>query len=172
MAKPQYLYHTSPNKRIKVLKPVKGKTPSNFNEGPVVFATPSIAYASIFLPPVDSMLGGQIGGVFYFVCRDSEEFIKNDEGGCVYKLRNNGFTQIKKLEWYSKDSVYPIEKKLIKSSIKFMIDTGVKVYFVDERTFKRIRFAPDHGVSVMNSLVSENEKRGIDVEKFNIHKKT
>jgi hypothetical protein len=50
-----------------------------------------------------------------------------------------------------------------------MITHGVQVYFVDKKTYKKIQKASDHGLSIINSLPSENEKWGRPVHKMNIY---
>jgi len=44
-----------------------------------------------------------------------------------------------------------------------MIENGVQVYFVDQATFSELKKAPDHGLSILKKLESENQKRGQNV---------
>ena len=52
-----------------------------------------------------------------------------------------------------------------------MIESGVQVYFVDEKAIKEIEDSKDNGAEIMNSTRSENEKRGFKVKKLDIYKK-
>lgn len=47
-----------------------------------------------------------------------------------------------------------------------MIENGVQVYFVDKPTFKKIQGAEDHGLSILKTLESENQRRGKNVVEF------
>ena len=173
MDKPKFLYHASPNNNIKVLEPRAESLPEDWKNGDAVFATTSPEYASFFIVSTKDVWAnmGNIGGVFYFVCADKDRFMKEDVGGTVYKLPSEPFNHHKGFEWYSRKPVKPIGKTHIKSGLDFMIESGVQVYFIDEQTFKKIKNSKDNGAGIMNNIESENEKRGLEVKKLDIHKK-
>ena len=166
--RPEVLYVSAQTKGIKELIPMSGRNRGG-NEGPVIFSTPDKALASVFLVEGHNDRWMQIG---YFsdipyvaICMDREEFIKRDNGGVVYIVPSDSFDYDPNLgmgdrEWTSRESVKPIEEKLYPSALDAMIDNGVNVYFVDKQTFDIIKVADDHGLSILLSLTSENQKRG------------
>ena len=173
MDKPKFLYHASPNSNIETLEPRADSLPDDWKNGDAVFATTSPEYASFFIVSTKDVWAnmGNISGVFYFVCADKERFLKEDVGGTVYKLPSETFNYYKGFEWYSREPVKPVGKTHIKSGLDFMIKSGVQVYFIDERTFKKIKTSKDKGAEIMNRTQSENEKRGLKVRKLDIQKK-
>lgn len=173
MKKPKILYHASPNNDIEMLEPRAESLPSDWKNGEAVFATTSLEYASFFVVSTKNVWAnmGNIGGVFYFGCADKEKFLKEDTGGTLYKLPPETFNHYKGFEWYSREPVKPVEKTFIESGLDYMIEKGVQVYFVDEKISKDIERSKDNGAEIMNNTVSENEKRGLQVKKLDIHKK-
>jgi len=173
MNKPKFLYHASPKNNLEVLEPRAESLPGDWKDGDAVFATISPEYASFFIVSTKDVwaLMGNIGGVFYFVCADKERFLREDDGGTVYKLLSETFIHYKGYEWYSRESVKPVGKTYIKSGLDFMIESGVQVYFLDEKTFEKITISRDNGAGIMNNVESENEKRGLKVKKLDIYKR-
>ena len=171
--KPKFLYHASPNNDIEILDPRAKSFPDDWENREVVFATQSPQYASFFIVPTTDVWAsmGTLGTIFYFVCADKKSFMEKDVGGTIYKLPPDSFYHHEGYEWYSTESVKPIDKKYIKSGLDHMIENGVQVYFVDEDTLKKIRASKDHGASMLNSMVSDNEKRNLNVKIFDIRKK-
>lgn len=170
MKNPKYLYHASPNRNLKVLKPRK-ESFRNENEGPVVFATPEMSYASCFLVNTsDSWVkisrwsdNPNKKGPWYFICSDKERFRNEDIGGAIYTLPPEGFkTDPDKgtgtAEWISKESVTPIGKTVYESALEAMISNGVQVVFTDRETMKKIEESDDHGWEIVSKLKTENEK--------------
>lgn len=153
--KPPVLFHASRDLNIEVFEPRQ----ENFrdkDEGPLVFATPSRAMASIFLVKVDdSWVGsGAVNGEPYIVISDEARYRSLDKGGVIYRLpsdtfENNPEKGLKKLEWTSKQAVVPIGKEIITSALDDMLTHGVKVYFVDKSTYQKL------------AEVSDPEKPGI-----------
>ena len=66
-------------------------------------------------------------------------------------------------EWISRQSIKPTEKVVYESALDAMIDNGVQVYFVDKETFEKIKESEDHGVGIIKTLESENQKRGVNI---------
>ena len=178
LQKPKHLYHASQNSNIDVLEP-HAESVRNFNEGPVVFATPNLPYATTFLVKSDDSwaVKGRFNNTFYVIISDKNRFFELDKGGTIYTLPNDTFycdpeEGMGINEWISKKAVRPIRKQHYKSGIDAMIDAGVQVYFVDKQTFLKIREAGDHGFSILQSLQSENQKLNKNVLSFGGMEKT
>lgn len=170
--KSNFLYHASQNPDIDVLEP-RAESVRDPNEGPVIFATPNLPYATVFLINSDDSWTskGRFGGTFYTVISDKNRFLEADKGGTIYTLPNDTFycdpeKGMGRNEWVSKEAVKPIEKKHYKSGIEAMIDASVQIYFVDKQTFQRIRHAKDHGLAILQSIQSENQKQNKNVLSF------
>lgn len=172
MNKPKFLYHASPHCNLKVIEPRKDTAPVGFEEGPVVFATDNFSFSTHFLVPHDDSWanGGAFGDVIYFVISDEKRFKKADKGGCVYLIPSDGFTNYNKREWFTRRSIKTNGKVQFDSGLDAMIVTGVQVYFVNLKMYREIQNAKDHGVAILNSLKSENEKRGLSVEKLDLYR--
>lgn len=169
--KPPFLYHASSNRDIERFEPrdISTRDPA---EGPVVFATPDVALATAFMVSADDRWTqiGRTSGVPFIVIKDKERFLANDKGGAIYKLSSESFScdpskGMKESEWVSKEPVTPVAKKDCPSALDAMVEAGVKVFFVDDETFgkvKGIKYSADPDrdlVKILSSLESENEKR-------------
>ena len=93
-----------------------------------------------------------------------------DKGGTIYVIPSDTFNLYRGFEWYSKKSVKPIKKIIVKSGLEAMIDRGVQVYFVSGDRFKKLREGADN-ITVLKGVVSENEKRGLPIQVLNFHRK-
>lgn len=170
--KPPVLYHASRDPDITQFEP-RAESIRDKNEGPVVFGTPELALATMFLVDTSDSwtTKGRFGETCCHVISDRERFSKADKGGWIYRLPSESFTTdltkgMRKLEWTSRQPVIPIDQTAYKSGLEAMIEQGVQVYFVDKDTFKKIKEAPDHGQSILQSLVSENQRRAENTDKF------
>ena len=168
MSKPLYLYHASSHCDLKIIEPRKNTAPEGFKKGPVVFATDSFPFVTQFLVPHDDSWanGGAFGSTYFFVISDGKRFKKVDKGGCVYLVLSDNFTNYNKREWFSRKSVKTAGKVHFSSGLDAMIITKVQVYFVKLQVYEEIQNSKDHGVSILNNLKSENEKRGLKVKKL------
>lgn len=167
--KPPFLYHASPNNDIKEFQPQAGSV-RDPKEGPVIFGARDLALASTFLVEADDSWTerGTFGGAYYFVVSDRDRFKSVDKGGALYVLPNSTFEcDLNKgmgdLEWISEQAVKPVDKTVYESALDAMINNGVQVYFIDQGTFLKIQQAEDHGLSILQSLESENQKRGTNI---------
>ena len=156
--KPAVLYHASRASDIETFEP-RARSVRDRNEGPRVFASPSRAMMSVFLVKSDDswVNSGAMDGVPYIVISDEERFKSLDTGSYLYSLPNDTFENdpgkgLRELEWTSKTPVKPIGKEFIPSALQDMLKQGVKVYFVDKKTFQEINAAKDHGKSILDSL--------------------
>ncbi|MFA5792177.1 MAG: hypothetical protein WC884_04055 [Candidatus Paceibacterota bacterium] len=137
--KPEQFYHGSSNKDIEELEP-RQKSRRNANEGELLFASPDIACATLFLVRMydDESRKGYDNGSYYFIISNKEKFMELDNGGTVYVLPDSNFTSDPEQwdrEWATKDRVKPKNKIHFDSALRAMIDNGVKVYFTDKETF-------------------------------------
>jgi hypothetical protein len=80
------------------------------------------------------------------------------------------FKKYYKREWFSKESVKTVGRIHFSSGFDAMIINGVQVYFVSKDSYKEIQEAEDHGMSILNGVQSENEKRGLKVKKFDLYR--
>lgn len=155
---PKILYHASSNSGIEKFEPRSEKTRDEA-EGPRVFATPNKALASVFLVETDDswVQSGMIDNTPYIIISDKERFESLDNGGTIYSLPSDSFeTDIEKglrdMEYTSGQEVAPIEAETVDSALETMIQLGVKVFFVDDETFKQIQKSEDEGESILKNL--------------------
>lgn len=172
MEKPDKLYHGSSNRSIEKFVPRSDKV-RDASEGPRVFATPDKRMASIFIAGTDDSWthSGAFNYVPYIIISDRERFERLDQGGAIYHLPSTTFENdpekgLGGLEWTSREPVDPVEKEEHPSALDAMIGHGVQVYFVDTETFKAVNAADDHGLTILRSLESENQRRGSNIAKL------
>ena len=169
--RPIVVYHSSRKSNIEEFIPRKERV-RDPDEGSVIFATPNKALASAFLIEDHNDDWTQIG--FYnnipvvVICLDREEFIKRDKGGTLYILPSDTFDfdpnrGMREQEWTSRSNVRPIGKTEYASALDAMLENGVYVYFVDQKTFDEIGEADDYGADILFNSVSENQLRGQDM---------
>lgn len=166
--KPKFLYHASPRRDIQEFEP-RAQSVRDPEEGPVVFATPSEAYASMFIVRTDDRWSekGRFNNVYYTVVSDKQRFKEMDKGGSIYTLPSETFSSDKTknmgmTEWTSRKTVKSIRKTDYESGLEAMLEHGVQVYFVDPETWLRIKDSRDHGFSILLGQQSENQKKGIN----------
>lgn len=165
---PRLLFHGSSNRDIRVFEP-RAEHVRSSSEGPVVFATPHLALAAIFMVKRDNSwtkIASYHGGPWYFVCSDRERFVELDHGGAIYCLPVEDFTSdpdkgLGVHEWVSKKPVKPLHRFEFELGLDAMLALGVHVFFVDKEKFSRMKESNDHGCSIIETLESENRKRGI-----------
>lgn len=142
------LFYGSMHNEIEVLEP-QSKNIRDKNEGPVIFATPSIKLASSFLFRWDDswvhccVSTNNLPKNEYrviMVISDKERFLESDKGGSIYLLpsKNFEFDPLKglgKYEYTSKEHVKPFAKLYFSSAMEAMKNFGVEVYFVSKKQF-------------------------------------
>jgi hypothetical protein len=176
MGKPERLYHASANRSIKKFIPKAEKVRDPL-EGPRVFATHDKPLSTIFMAGEGDRtddtwtIKGTFNDVPYMVISDRERFTKLDQGGAIYHLPGETFETdpnrgMGLWEWTSDVEVTPVKKEEHESALGVMIEHGVQVYFVDQEIFAAIVASSDHGLSILQSLESENQKRGINIKQL------
>lgn len=171
MNKRKYLYHASPVKGLKAIEPRAETVPEDFDKSPCIFATEYFDFATQFLVPHDDSWanGGAFSDQPFFVISDRERFKKADKGGSIYLVKAKDFVFYKKREWFSQQPVKVVEETTFSSGLMAMITQGVQVYFTDRKTYKKIQTSADHGLSVLNTLDTENEKWGFPVSRLDLY---
>ena len=168
--KPPVLYHASHDRNREDFTPQRHSYRDE-EEGPVIFATPNFAIATLFLVRGMPNECGAFNKIPYMVIPNREKFLQADKGGAVYSLPSETFNSDPKkglgeLEWVSKETVNPAAKQEFESGLEAMIENGVQVYFVDEEKFQEIRNSTDHGLSILKTLQSENQLLNKNVVEF------
>ncbi len=167
MKKPKVLYVAAQTKGIKELIPTKGNCRDK-DEGAVIFATPDKALASIFLIKNHNDSWTNLGYFGETPCvvikMDKDEFLEKDGGGSIYEVSSDNFNYnpnlgMREKEWTSSKPVKPLKENSYDSALDTMVENGVNVYFVKKKTFENIKNSKDHGLSILSSLTSENQKR-------------
>ena len=168
------LYHASPAAGLKKLLPMRRRY-RHPQEGPVVFASPEKALACAFLIKEHSGSWVQTGaydGVPVTVIRsDRDDFVAKDSGGTLYAVSGERFAFDQRFgscawEWTSRRPARTIVATHYPSALDAMIENGLQVYFVDQQTFAAINAADDHGASILAGLVSENQRRGMNIRQI------
>ncbi len=169
--KPKFLYHAS-SLELDKIEP-RNRSVRDKDEGPVVFGTQDLAYASMFLNKTDDSwtMKGWHNKAYVIVVSDEKRFRESDNGGFVYKFSSDDFytDETKSMgtrEWVSKKPVSVSDKIVFPSGLEAMIDSGVQVYFVEQETFNRIKSSNDHGSAILKNIQSENQKLGKNVVDF------
>jgi hypothetical protein len=168
--KPKLFYHGSPHRGIGTLEPRSHKV-RDPAEGPVVFASPELAFAIMFMAPHSVGSGAFDGAPYLAILADRDEFIKNDRGGHVYVVPGKTFENdphkgMGEKEWTSKVPVKPLHIIEYPSTLDAAIENGIQVYFIDEPTYDAIKHSDDEGLSIYRKLRSENQRRGKNIRKL------
>jgi len=148
--KASIVYHGSKNIELITIKSM-GIKKQNSQDAPRLYASPSKAVASVFIVPWDDSWAyfGKFSQEepYSFVCGDKNKFFEMDKGGAIYTLdaksfvwRNKGLRENEC--WISQD-VVPLDKIILKSALDAMIENGVRVFFVDNETWQKIKKSPD-----------------------------
>jgi hypothetical protein len=171
MIRQKYFYHASPECGLKEIKPHMKTLPKDFTEGSVVFATDNFPFATMFLTPHDDSWanGGTFNNIPYFVISDRERFMESDKGGCIYLVGSESFKRLNNYEWFSKKRLKIRGKVNFTSGLTAMLIMGVQVFITTPKIYMQIKKAKDHGLSILNSLESENEKLGFKVDKLEMY---
>src|SRR5438552_2602336 len=142
------LYHGTSYDHIKELEP-KRKSYRDEGEGELLFATPSLEMASVFMAESKHYGSGLHNGIPYaYFIEPREEFLERDKGGYIYILPGDKFKSdpqkgLGEYEWTSEEKVKPVGKIEYPSVLDAMIKNGVQVYFMNEETYRRIEESED-----------------------------
>lgn len=166
LKKPAYLFHASPMRGLKIIKPRK-KTVRDASEGAVVFATPDKIYALMFLVPTDDswVSMGLFGKTHYMAIADKKRFMANDKGGALYKLSSKTFSCDltkggREKEWVSKEPVNVTSESSFEKAKDVLIRAGVQLFFISPKQLSMMNRSKDHGLSVLKKIKPENRQNG------------
>jgi hypothetical protein len=158
MNKPDVLYHASHNKDILEFKP-KNESPRYEGEPNAVFATPYIEVAAMFLVPKSITTEISKYGSTYtvFINGSEQDFKALDHGGAIYTLSSDGFETDKNIgmgetEWLSQKPVKPLNKVVYDSALDAIHEHKVKIYFLSNDTFNRIKANPELGLEIVEKF--------------------
>lgn len=168
--KPFKLFHASQERDLAMILPSSLRKRDE-DEGDIISATPSKAFAAAFLFPYgkDVCLSGCFGDMVYFVYKGTKkEFMNLDKGGVIYEVSSDKFKCDPKFglglqEWVSDKPVAPLKSVVVDSMLEEMIQQYVQVFFVDEETFGLCTSSKDHGRKMLDEMSSENKKRSKNV---------
>jgi len=145
MDQPEYLYHGSPETQIEIFEP-RAEGVRDKKEGPVVFGSPSRAFAAMFLVPSDDSwtTKSRIGDSYYHIISDRERYLREDKGGAIYTLPSLTFVSdptkgMGKGEWTSKAAVAPVKTEVFKSGLEAQKSLGVQICFVGTEEFREMK---------------------------------
>ena len=166
-----FLYHGSAKIIEGPLRPVLLQDSADrVHVKPVVFGTERIDVASLFMFPMKpvSSIGFENDIAYICIWGTLEEFRAYNEEGYIYVLPKDTFEKIgKEYEWQSFQEVNPVEIKNFTSVVDGAMECGAQVYFVNEEgVFDRIVEDKNNRATILKDLVSENQKRGINVKPF------
>ena len=109
-------------------------------------------------------------GPVIMACKDKENLLKQDKGGAIYILpSDNFFTFYRGWDttiWVNKKDVKPLNKLEFGSAFKTMMNFGVQLFFIDDKTFEEIRESKDNGRQILMKLEKENKSEN---NKFGIN---
>lgn len=169
MTKPKELYHASSRSDLNIIEP-RAESSRNIEEGLVVFATPSLSYATMFLFRWDGswVQAGFTNSVPIMVISDKERFFEEEsKGGSIYVLPSESFSceeesNMDEFEWISKRSVKPLRSMSFNSALEAMLENGVQVFILDKDTFDKFTAlnTTSDRVSFLNSQTSVNKELG------------
>ena len=169
--KPEKLYHGSPHRIDRPLKPALiQNSPEHVHDRPAVFGTERAAVAALFMFPSDTLASIGFEQDISYICiwGTAEEFAIKDKGGYLYTLPTETFEKVgKEYEWQSFTAVEPIEIKSYDSVIDGMMQNGVQVYFVNNNAiFDQIVNNKSHRSPILKTLTSENQKHNLKTKDF------
>jgi hypothetical protein len=158
MDKPKYLYHSSPNTAIVEFEP-QNEFPRYEGEVNLVFATPHLAVAAMFLIPRHIPTEISVYGDTYvaFINSNEADYSLSDNGGAIYSLPVDTFETdavdgMGEIEWVSNVPVKPLFKEVFKTSIEAMNKYNVVRYFVSEATLKKIQENTANGLRLVKDF--------------------
>jgi len=141
------LYHSSQKKNLILLTPQRTISHDKYI-GDYVFATYDKKLAVMYLATkgVAVLMNSKMSNIV--ICSDKKEYLNKDKGGAVYEIEDGHFVDtpqngLSEYEKVSTKPVKPLKKTIYASSIKAFLTFGIKIYFVDQKTFNSLIFNPN-----------------------------
>lgn len=143
------LYHASPVKDLRKIEP-KRTLSRDIYIGDYVFATSDIKLAAMYLATKGNaiLMNVEAETPVIVICNNPEDYLAHDSGGAIYIVPATTFKKtpqegLEKSERVSKVAVTPVDKRVYKHSIDAMKETGIVIYFVNQKTFNSLVQAKD-----------------------------
>ncbi len=175
-ATPTVVFHGSRVKKLEdgILTPHAGPERPQHPES-VIFASPYIAYASMFIFQYgDWMACGSWfvdSPIYYFICKNRDRFMREDTGGAIYVLlaqpfKNSMTNVITSCEMIAYEPVQPLAQINFDHALDAMLSFGVQVFFVSADIYDAFMQArTSEEISRIYKQIdheSENYKRNIN----------
>lgn len=148
------LYHASPIKNLKLIKPQKTISHNKYI-GDFVFATKYKKLALMYMLPkgFPILMNAQLKNPYVVICASVEEILKRDRGGALYILPDSLFRQtpqfeLNEYEMVSEDSIIPLGEEDYDCVIKELVRENINIYFADSDTFNKLILNPKQDTMV------------------------
>ncbi len=148
------LYHASPIKNLKLIKPQRTISHNKYT-GDFVFATKYKKLALMYMLPkgFPILMNAKLKNPYIVICANVEEILQSDKGGALYILPDNLFHQtpqkgLNEYEMVSKDPVTPLFEEDYDCVIDQLIKENITIYFVDNDIFNKLLLNPKQDTMV------------------------
>ncbi len=138
------LYHSSPIKNLKTIKP-QSTLSNNKYIGDFVFATKDRKLSLMYMLPkgFPVLMNSKSSNPYVVIRGEAEDVIQKDKGGALYVLPSETFhetpqKELSEFEKVSKDSVTPIDEIDYASIIDALNMEKISIYFVNDTVFSNL----------------------------------
>lgn len=176
---PQFLYHASTVKGLKLLTPRlthKSPTPQLFAGNNPEWVIPFLIKGGNEWCRLGAFANANGDIIRYVQVSNRDEYQKNDIGGAVYRLSGKDFSsnlgtfpRAVPVEWVCSKPIVPLDSVEFDSAIKAMLELGVQLFYISQAQLDEHDKRPDEGWKKLLSIESENQKHNIgirDLSKF------
>ncbi len=141
------LYNASLHKDLELIEPQRTLSRPTYTGkdkyiGDYVFATKDKRLAAMYLATkgLATLLETEAEFSYIVICSDQAGYIANDKGGAIYELPTDKFSEtpqegLTEYELVSADPIKPLGKIVYEKSLDAMLEHGITVYFVNQKTF-------------------------------------
>jgi hypothetical protein len=148
------LYHASPIKNLKLIKPQKTISHNKYI-GDFVFATKYKKLALMYMLPkgFPILMNAQSKNPYVVICASVEKILKRDGGGALYILPDSLFRQtpqieLNEYEMVSEDSIIPLGEEDYDCVTNELVRENINIYFADSDTFNKLILNPKQDTMV------------------------
>ncbi len=142
------LYHASPIKNLKILKPQRTISNDKYI-GDFVFATRHKKLALMYMLPkgFPLLMNIKSSKPYVVLCGNVRDILKKDRGGALYELSTESFhrtpqTALSNYEMVSKESISPLNETDYESVTQALDKKGIAIYIVDNNMFDKLILNP------------------------------
>ncbi len=143
------LYHSSPIKNLKTIKP-QHTLSNNKYIGDFVFATKDKKLSLMYMLPkgFPILMNSKPSSPYVVICGKAEDVVQKDNGGALYILPSETFhktpqKELNEYEMVSRDSVSPIDEIDYANVLNALNIEGISIYFVDDAVFSNLIDNPE-----------------------------